>query len=56
MMRIFGNARYGRFWIGFVKNKNIMPYRLFASKLLPNDGWEHFVQPLTDSPLVRTAS
>jgi len=28
-----------------------VPYRFFASKLLPTDGWEHFEPPVTDSPL-----
>jgi hypothetical protein len=32
--------------------KKSVPYRLFASKLLPTDGWEHPEQPVTDSPLV----
>ena len=28
-----------------------VPYRLFVSKLMPTDGWEHPEQPVTDSPL-----
>jgi hypothetical protein len=28
-----------------------VPYRLFVSKLMPTDGWEHSEQPVTDSPL-----
>ena len=29
-----------------------VPYRLFVSKLMPTDGWEHPEQPVTDSPLI----
>jgi len=32
--------------------KTSVPYRLFASKLMPTDRWEHSEQPATDSPLV----
>lgn len=28
-----------------------VPHRLFVSKLMPTDGWEHPEQPVTDSPL-----
>lgn len=30
-----------------------VPHRLFASKLMPTDGWDHSEQPVTDSPLAK---
>jgi hypothetical protein len=32
-------------------NKKERALRLSMSKLMPTDGWEHFEQPIRDSPL-----
>jgi hypothetical protein len=39
-------------WYDIIKEKvKSVPYGLSMSKLMPTDGWEHFEQPITDSPL-----
>jgi len=45
-----GHKKYIRQKVDLMILKKSVPYRFFASELLPTDGWEHPEQPVTGSP------